>query len=62
MTELSISPRGRRLFLFPADRGGGFHWGGVGVSGLIGAAFFAFYMYSTFSFKFSDGGKHQEKT
>lgn len=64
LTELPISLRGRRLFLSHLI-GGGFHRGDVGaaeVPGLIGAAFFAFYMYSTFSFKFSDGGKHQEKT
>lgn len=65
MTELPISRSGVGGFFFPRLIGGGFHRGGVGaagVSGLIGAAFFAFYMYSTFSFKFSDGGKHQEKT
>jgi hypothetical protein len=59
------SPHGVGGFSFPRLICGGFHRGGVGAaggSGLIGAAFFAFYMYSTFSFKFSDGGKHQEKT
>jgi len=64
LTELPISPRGRRLFLSPADRrrvppG---RRGRCRGSGLIGAAFFAFYMYSTFSFEFSDGEKRQEKT
>jgi hypothetical protein len=51
MTELPISPRGRRLFLSYLI-GGGFHRGGV----------LPFIMYSAFSLKFSDGGKHQEKT
>jgi len=57
-------PTGSAAFSFPSNRrrvppG---RRGRCRGSGLIWAAFFAFYMYSTFSFKFSDGGKHQEKT
>ena len=46
LTELPISPRGRRLFLSRLI-GGGFHRGGVGaagVPGLIGAAFCPLYV------------------
>lgn len=31
---LRLSGEGLRLFLFPADRGGGFHRGGVGAAGV----------------------------
>jgi hypothetical protein len=64
MTELPISRSGVGGFFFPGRSAAGSpgRRGRYRGSGLIGAAFFAFYMYSTFSFKFSDGGKHQEKT
>jgi hypothetical protein len=62
LTELPISLRGRRLFLFPADRrrvppG---RRGRCRGSGLIGAAFSSFIMY-TFSFEFSDAQKKTQK-